>query len=60
MIKEGDKIIVKHGKYKKETGTVLKIDYNYIPECTVLLNKYTDLIPELAFRYFYIEDLEKV
>ena len=61
-MKEGDRVRVNY-KWQSEcgaTGTLLKIDRNYVPECVVLLDKYADKIPELGIRFCYMEELDKI
>lgn len=46
--------------YKNRTGVIVNIDKTYIPPITVIFEEDSNLIPELAFRFFYPKELEKI
>lgn len=56
MLKVGDRVKVKHGKFEGCVGTIRIIDRNYLPPVVIM----PDDIKKYQGVYFYEEDLEKI
>lgn len=56
MLKVGDKVKIKHGKFKGCVGTIHVIDHNYIPPIVIILDEFK----KYQGVYFYEEDLIKI
>lgn len=56
MLKIGDRIEVKHGKFQGCVGTIVDIDYNSLPPITIR----PDDIRKFQGVFFYECDLKKI
>ena len=56
MLKVGDRVRVKHGKFEGCVGTVRIIDHAYLPPVVIM----PDDITKYQGVYFYEENLEKI
>ena len=56
MLKVGDRVKVKYGKFEGCVGTIRIIDYNYLPPVVIM----PDDIKKYQGVYFYEENLEKI
>ena len=56
MLKVGDRVKVKHGKFEGCVGTIRIIDHNYLPPIVIM----PDDIKKYQGVYFYEENLEKI
>lgn len=56
MLKVGDRVKVKYGKFEGCVGTIRIIDYNYLPPVVIM----PDDIEKYQGVYFYEDNLEKI
>ena len=56
MVKVGDRVKVKYGKFEGCVGTIRSIDYDYLPPVVIM----PDDIKKYQGVYFYEDDLEKI
>jgi hypothetical protein len=56
MLKVGDRVRIRHGKFKGCVGTIRIIDHHYLPPVVIM----PDDIRKCQGVYFYEENLEKI